>query len=76
DAFTHVQPSVRKGDRWEHLGTLNGFHALLAGDTEMAPMGRELWPDERAAYAPIRHDAAPPEIRVARGGFNPPQRPT
>ncbi|MFP3566497.1 substrate-binding domain-containing protein [Paraburkholderia sp. SIMBA_030] len=76
DAFTHVQPSVRKGDRWEHLGTLNGFHALLAGDTEMAPMGRELWPDERAAYAQIRHDAAPLEIRVARGGFNTPQRTT
>ncbi|PMS28850.1 phosphate ABC transporter substrate-binding protein [Paraburkholderia rhynchosiae] len=75
DGFTQVQPAVRKGDRWEHLGTLNGFHALLAGDTAMAPMGRELWPDERAVYAQIRH-AAPLEIRVARGGFNTPQRTT
>ncbi|REG48583.1 ABC-type phosphate transport system substrate-binding protein [Paraburkholderia sp. BL6669N2] len=75
DGFTHVQPAVRKGDRWEHLGTLNGFHALLAGDTAMAPMGRELWPDERAACTQIRH-AAPLEIRVARGGFNTPQRTT
>ncbi|WP_346778697.1 substrate-binding domain-containing protein [Burkholderia sp. Ac-20353] len=76
DGFTRVQPGVRKGDRWEHLGTLNGFHALLAGDTGMAPMGRELWPDERADYARIRHDAAPLEIRVARGGFDTPQRTT
>ncbi|MBB5502734.1 substrate-binding domain-containing protein [Paraburkholderia sp. MM5384-R2] len=75
DGFKHVQPAVRKGDRWEHLGTLNGFHALLAGDTAMAPMGRELWPDERAACTQIRH-AAPLEIRVARGGFNTPQRTT
>ncbi len=76
DAFAHVQPGVRKGDRWEHLGTLNGFHALLAGDTEMAPMGRELWPDERAAYALTHDGTAPLEIRVARGGFNTPQRTT
>ncbi|AXF25917.1 phosphate ABC transporter substrate-binding protein [Burkholderia pyrrocinia] len=76
DGFTHAQAGARKGDRWEHLGTLNGFHALLAGDTAMAPMGRELWPDERAAYAQIRHEASPLEIRVARGGFNTPQRTT
>jgi ABC-type phosphate transport system substrate-binding protein len=76
DGFAQVQTGVRKGDRWEHLGTLNGFHALLAGDTEMAPMGRELWPDERTAYAKIRQEAAPLEIRVARGGFNTPQRTT
>lgn len=76
DAFTHVQPGVRKGDRWEHLGTLNGFHALVDGDTEIAPMGRELWPDERAAYAQVHHGAELFEIRVARGGFNTPQRTT
>ncbi|MGU7782734.1 substrate-binding domain-containing protein [Burkholderia sp. PU8-34] len=76
DAFTQVQAGVRKGSRWEHLGTLNGFHALLAGDTEMAPMGRELWPDERAAYAQVRHRVEPLEIRVARGGFDTPQRTT
>lgn len=75
-AFTHVQPGVRKGDRWEHLGTLNGFHALIDGDTEIAPMGRELWPQERAEYAAANHGANLLEIRVARGGFNTPQRTT
>ncbi|HEX7910082.1 MAG TPA: substrate-binding domain-containing protein [Paraburkholderia sp.] len=75
-AFEHVQPGVQKGDRWEHLGTLNGFHALIDGDAEIAPMGRELWPDERAAYTQVRHGAEPLEIRVARGGFNTPQRTT
>src|SRR5258708_30407636 len=39
--FRRIQPGVRKGDRWEHLGTLNGFHALLVNDTDMAPMGRD-----------------------------------
>lgn len=76
DDFTRIQPGVHKGNRWEHLGTLNGFHALLAGDTGMAPMGRELWPDERAGYEQIRHGAQPIEVRVARGGFNTPQRTT
>ncbi len=76
EAFTHVQPGVRKGDRWEHLGTLNGYHALMVGETPMAPMGRELWPDERAGYAATHHGAALLEIRVARGGFNTPQRTT
>ncbi|MES2259519.1 MAG: substrate-binding domain-containing protein [Pseudomonadota bacterium] len=74
--FEGLQPGVRKGEAWEHLGTLNGFHALLAGETDLAPMGRELWPEERAVYAAVRHQAAPLEIRVARGGFNTPQRTT
>jgi ABC-type phosphate transport system substrate-binding protein len=74
--FRRVQPAVRKGERWEHLGTLNGFHALIVGETDLAPMGRELWPDERAAYDAVRHQPAPLEIRVARGGFNTPQRTT
>jgi ABC-type phosphate transport system substrate-binding protein len=74
--FRRIQPGVRKGDRWEHLGTLNGFHALLVNDTDMAPMGRELWPEESRAYDATQHQKAPVEIRVARGGFNTPQRTT
>ncbi|GAB3627646.1 Phosphate-binding protein PstS [Pandoraea terrae] len=75
--FHRIQPGVRKGDRWEHLGTLNGFHALLVNDTDMAPMGRELWPEESRAYDAAQHGKAPLlEIRVARGGFNTPQRTT
>ena len=71
-----LQPGVRRGDRWEHLGTLNGFHALMAGETDLAPMGRELWPDEAAAYASLHAGQVPFEIRVARGGFNTQQRTT
>jgi ABC-type phosphate transport system substrate-binding protein len=74
--FHRVQPGVRKGERWEHLGTLNGFHALLVNDTDMAPMGRELWPEESRAYDATHHQKSPVEIRVARGGFNTPQRTT
>lgn len=75
-SFRAVQPGVRKGERWEHLGTLNGFHALIARETDLAPMGRELWPSELAAYASAGAAGAPLEIRVARGGFNTPQRTT
>jgi ABC-type phosphate transport system substrate-binding protein len=74
--FRALQPGVRNGDRWEHLGTLNGFHALLAGETDLAPMGRELWPDEATAYASLHGGQVPFEIRVARGGFNTQQRTT
>ena len=74
--FRRVQPAVRKGERWEHLGTLNGFHALMVGETDLAPMGRELWPEERAAYEATHHQVPLLEIRVARGGFNTPQRTT
>lgn len=74
--FARLQSGVRKGDRWEHVGTLNGFHALVVGETDLAPMGRELWPDEAAAYAGTHGGRAPLEIRVARGGFNTPQRTT
>jgi ABC-type phosphate transport system substrate-binding protein len=75
-AFTQVQPGVHRGSRWSHQGTLNGYQALLAGETDLAPMGRELWPEEQAVYQQIRGQAAPLEIRVARGGFNTPQRTT
>jgi ABC-type phosphate transport system substrate-binding protein len=75
-SFRTLEPGVRKGERWEHLGTLNGFHALIAKETDLAPMGRELWPAELAAYASAGGGAAPLEIRVARGGFNTPQRTT
>ncbi|MFG6490003.1 PstS family phosphate ABC transporter substrate-binding protein [Roseateles sp. BYS78W] len=74
--FRALQPGVRRGQRWEHLGTLNGFHALMANETDLAPMGRELWPDEAAAYASQQGCQQPLEIRVARGGFNTPQRTT
>ena len=74
--FRSVQPGVRKGERWEHLGTLNGFHALIAEETDLAPMGRELWPSEAAVYEATHRRKAPLEIRVARGGFNTPQRTT
>jgi ABC-type phosphate transport system substrate-binding protein len=74
--FRALQPGVRKGDPWEHLGTLNGFHALLADKTDLAPMGRELWPDEAAAFASLNAGRVPFEIRVARGGFDTPQRTT
>lgn len=75
-AFTQLQPGVHRGARWSHQGTLNGYQALLAGETDLAPMGRELWPEEQAVYQQIRGQAAPLEIRVARGGFNTPQRTT
>lgn len=73
--FERVQPHVRKGERWEHLGTLNGFFALIGEQTDLAPMGRELWPQERAVYERTqKHPVL--EIRVARGGFDTPQRTT
>jgi ABC-type phosphate transport system substrate-binding protein len=75
-AFHALQPGVAPGMRWEHLGTLNGFYALVNGDTDIAPMGRELWASERAAYGKLHGGRAPLEIRVARGGFNTPQRTT
>jgi ABC-type phosphate transport system substrate-binding protein len=74
--FHRVQPGVQPGSRWEHLGTLNGFHALIANETDLAPMGRELWPAEIAVYKATQHRESPLEIRVARGGFNTPQRTT
>ena len=74
--FHALQPGVRKGDPWEHLGTLNGFNALMVGKTDLAPMGRELWPDEAAAFANLHDGEKLFEIRVARGGFNTPQRTT
>jgi ABC-type phosphate transport system substrate-binding protein len=74
--FRRVQPGVQPGSRWEHLGTLNGFHALIANETDLAPMGRELWPAELDAYKATQHRESPLEIRVARGGFNTPQRTT
>lgn len=74
--FRTLQPGVRRGDRWEHLGTLNGFHALMIGETDLAPMGRELWPDEAAAFASLYPGERPFEIRVARGGFDTQQRTT
>ncbi|MBS0662732.1 MAG: substrate-binding domain-containing protein [Verrucomicrobia bacterium] len=75
-AFCRIHPGVHKGDRWSHEGTLNGFQALLAGETDLAPMGRELWPGEKVIYQAVRGQPAPLEIRVARGGFNTPQRTT
>jgi len=76
DAFANHHPEVRRGERWEHLGTLNGFHALVHGLTDLAPMGRELWPQESAAYQAATGKPALLEIRVARGGFNTQQRTT
>lgn len=74
--FRALQPGVRKGDPWEHLGTLNGFGALMVGMADLAPMGRELWPDEAASFAGLYGGEKLFEIRVARGGFNTPQRTT
>ncbi len=76
DEFGTLHPGIHRGERWEHLGTLNGYHALLLGQTDLAPMGRELWPQERKAYKAATGVAAPLEIRVARGGYNTPQRTT
>ena len=76
DAFAIYHPGVRRGERWEHLGTLNGFHALIHDLADIAPMGRELWPQEAAAYRAATGKAPLVEIRVARGGFNTPQRTT
>ncbi len=75
-AFCARQPGVHRGARWSHQGTLNGYQALLAGETDLAPMGRELWPGEKVIYRAVRGQAEPLEIRVARGGFNTPQRTT
>ena len=74
--FIKLQRGVTRGDRWEHLGTLNGFHALMVGETDISPMGRELWSEEAAAYAGVHAGQTLLEIRVARGGFNTPQRTT
>ncbi|RJG11287.1 phosphate ABC transporter substrate-binding protein [Massilia cavernae] len=74
--FRRVQPGVLTGERWEHFGTMNGFHALIAGETDIAPMGREIWPDELATFRSTRPGSELVEIRVARGGFNTPQRTT
>ncbi|WP_198519280.1 PstS family phosphate ABC transporter substrate-binding protein [Novosphingobium kunmingense] len=74
--FAVLQPGVSKGERWEHFGTLNGFHAMLAEEADLAPMGRELWPQEAAAWRSVFASPSPVEIRVARGGFNTPQRTT
>jgi ABC-type phosphate transport system substrate-binding protein len=74
--FVKLQPGVHRGDRWEHLGTLNGFNALLIGETDLAPMGRELWPVEAQAFAKLHGGAVPIEIAVARGGFDTQQRTT
>ncbi len=71
-----LAPAVRRGERWEHLGTLNGFHALLVGEADIAPMGRELWPQELAQWRATFGKGEPLEIAVARGGFNTPQRTT
>lgn len=71
-----LQPGVARGERWEHLGTLNGFHALLVGETDIAPMGRELWPQELEQWRATFGEGEPLEIAVARGGFNTPQRTT
>lgn len=75
-AFCRLQPGVHRGARWSHQGTLNGYQALLAGETDLAPMGRELWPGEKVIYQAVRGQPEPLEIRVARGGFNTPQRTT
>ena len=74
--FTKLQPAVARGTRWEHLGTLNGYQALVVDEADIAPMGRELWPEESGAFARARPDSSLLEIRVARGGFNTPQRTT
>ena len=75
-AFCQRQPGVHRGARWSHQGTLNGYQALLAGETDLAPMGRELWPGEKVIYKAVRGQPEPLEIRVARGGFNTLQRTT
>ena len=67
-AFREVQPEVHPGDRWEHPGTINGFNALVAGETDLAPMGRELWPVEKLVHGITRGKNTLLEIRVARGG--------
>ena len=74
--FATLQPGVRKGEIWEHLGTLNGFDALLNGQADIAPMGRELWPDELTDWQSVYGPGAPIEIAVARGGYDTPQRTT
>lgn len=74
--FEALQPGVGKGDIWEHLGSLNGYDALVNGQTDIAPMGREIWPDEIASWRTVYGTPAPIEIAVARGGFNTPQRTT
>lgn len=74
--FSKIYPRVKKGGHWEHLGTLNGFHALLVSQTDIAPMGRELWPEEKSAIDQTCLDCSFFEIRVAHGGFNTQQRTT
>jgi ABC-type phosphate transport system substrate-binding protein len=74
--FISLQPNIRRGDRWEHLGTLNGYHALLNNQTDIAPMGRELWPEELNAFQKARPNTKIVEIKVAHGGYNTQQRTT
>ena len=67
-AFRVFQPAMRAGAHWEHPGTINGFSALIAGETDLAPMGRELWPAEKLTYGRKYPGRLPLEICVARGG--------
>jgi len=67
-AFREVHPEVHPGARWEHPGTINGFNALVASETDLAPMGRELWPVEKLVHNITRGKNTLLEIRVARGG--------
>ena len=74
--FKKIYPDVSRGENWEHLGTLNGFHALMVHQTDIAPMGRELWPEEIAAIQRACKECTILELRVAHGGFNTQQRTT
>jgi ABC-type phosphate transport system substrate-binding protein len=74
--FSTIYPGVKHGPLWEHLGTLNGFHALMVNQTDIAPMGRELWPEETVALLKNCKDCKILELRVAHGGFNTQQRTT
>jgi ABC-type phosphate transport system substrate-binding protein len=74
--FIKIHPHVSRGENWEHLGTLNGFHALMVNQTDIAPMGRELWPEEIDAINHVCKECTILELRVAHGGFNTQQRTT
>ena len=72
--FRRLRPGVRKGEPWEHLGTLKGFHTLIANETNLAPMGPAALARRGRGLPSHGRGKSTLEIRVARGGFNTPQR--
>jgi len=58
----------RQGGALGALPHAQGLPSLLAGETDIAPLGRELRSQELAAWAALKDGSAPREIRLAAMG--------